>query len=176
MRMDLTGRTFGRLKVMEPSGDPIPGKDPKWKCLCECGNTKIVRQVCLLHDKTKSCGCLRREVASARHTTHGLSGKGKSSVYHVWKGMMARCYDPNSEDYHRYGGRGVEVCAEWRCDFMRFREDMGPRPFGTSIDRFPDNNGNYEPGNCRWATAKQQANNRRKRSIAPNRTHGKFSK
>ena len=124
-------------------------------CLCECGKIKAVNIQNLKSGKSKSCGCLRREL----HTTHGKSRTG-SREYACWLAIRQRCTNPSDPRFKDYGGRGIAVCERWT-DFENFLKDMGPRPAGGSIDRV-DNSLGYQPDNCRWATRKQQQNNTRR--------------
>ena len=153
---DLTGRTFGRLSVVRQ--DMNATRRPRWICLCQCGAIKSVEACELKSGKTKSCGCLNRQNIRAAKK-HGLA---KTSTYRVWANMIARCSNPKRPDFSRYGGRGISVCDRWR-DFSNFVADMGERPESLTLDRI-DNNGNYEPENCRWATMSQQRRNQRTRS------------
>lgn len=160
-------KTFGRLFVMRVS--EIRGARGQQMCLCrcECGRLVRVESNNLRIGKTNSCGCLRYDTRPA--LTHGATSiehGGKSHEYVVWDNMKARCLRPKNAAYKNYGGRGILVCERWM-SFGNFLQDMGMCPPGLTIDRFPDNDGNYEPGNCRWATAKEQANNQRQRSVCP---------
>lgn len=133
------------------------------ECRCECGTIREVKLGSLRQGKpSQSCGCLQREAAREnghRNRTHGVS---HCPTYVSWSMMKQRCYNPNEVEYASYGGRGITVCDRWLDSFESFLEDMGERPsLRHSIDRYPDNSGNYEPGNCRWATQRQQNRNRR---------------
>jgi hypothetical protein len=162
---DFVPQTFGRLTTLGPRFRlPVGRKGARHMhqvCRCECGNIDVFSLWDLKRAKVSSCGCLRKEVAKASFTTHGYA---KTSIHDIWQSMKARCLNPGYAGYHNYGGRGIRVCGRWLGEngFINFLSDMGERPSkDLSIDRYPNQNGNYEPGNCRWATRKEQARNLR---------------
>lgn len=163
--INLCGRKFGRLQVLEFIGRRIGrrrnGSSHRsfyWKCLCECGTYRNAMGGNLVKGHIVSCGCFQKELLSANRRTHGLT---KTPEYKSWGSMIERCTDPNNSCWGRYGGRGISICPEWRKSFEAFLADMGPRPTKThSLDRI-DNDGNYEPCNCRWSTMATQSRNKR---------------
>lgn len=160
---DLTGQSFGRLNVVRRSG--TRSKQAMWLCSCSCNAPDAILEVSgsdLRRGHTRSCGCLLGDVIRAMgggRRTHGHSAHGRSRTYVSWEAMHQRCRNPNKDGFERYGGRGITVCERWR-DFENFLADMGERPAGKTLDRYPNPDGDYEPLNCRWATPKEQQANR----------------
>jgi len=158
--INLTGQTFGRLTVVSYAG--LIRRRSAWKCKCSCGKEKTAVATCLMQGLTRSCGCLKAESNRKNATTHGHSQDGRASEYASWHAMKQRCTDRNDTKYDRYGGAGITVCERWLKSFECFLEDMGKKPSSEhTIDRFPNREGNYEPGNCRWASPKEQARNKK---------------
>ncbi|UGB26341.1 hypothetical protein LPC10_01630 [Methylorubrum sp. B1-46] len=157
---DATGEKYGKLTVLGAVGRD-DGRRIQWLAVCECGG-ECVDQIHNLRRNT-SCGCHKATRMGRLTLRHGhFRDRQRAATYHSWQSMIARCENPNHENFAYYGGRGIEVCPRWRASFEDFLADMGERPPGRTIDR-QDVNGNYEPSNCRWATAvEQRANQRRK--------------
>ena len=163
-REDFTGRRYGRLLVLGYSH--TANHSIHWLCRCDCGTEKAVTSSSLRRGNTVSCGCRKRDgLAAWRKAQGGLPHSERGPVYHSWANMMRRTTHKNDPRYADWGGRGITVCERWR-KFENFAADMGTKPPGTTLDRI-DNDGNYEPGNCRWATPAQQARNQRRAKLSP---------
>ena len=156
---DLTGMKFGKLLAVSFFG--FRKKSSYWVCKCECGKEKIIDSGCLKNGHTKSCGCYRKKFHADLQRKHGMTG---TRLYNCWNGMILRTTYKNHKAYHNYGGRGIKVCKEWldSSTFFEWAKSHGYKD-NLSLDRV-NNDGNYEPSNCRWATSKEQANNKRPRS------------
>ena len=157
--LDLTGQRFGRLTAIRQAGRNSCNKI-QWECICECGAVVKVTTGHLRNGHTKSCGCYMREQSTISNTKH--SGKGKR-VYNIWCDIKKRCNNPNSWAFQHYGGRGIRVCEQWQNDFQAFHDWAMANGYEDhlTIDRI-DNDGNYEPGNCRWVTQEIQNDNTRR--------------
>lgn len=156
--VDLTGQTFGRLKVLSKHPERSKNGSVLWLVKCECGTSEpfLIIGATMKSGNTTSCGCLRREKTAEKFRKHGMHN---SPEHRTWVEVHRRCYNENTAQYKDYGGRGIRMSDEWKNSFEAFYRDMGPKPGSAySIDRI-DNNGNYEKGNCRWGTRTTQSNN-----------------
>jgi len=159
VKRELVGQRFDRLLVVERG--ELRSRNRHWIARCDCGGMASAPASALIRGRVKSCGCLNAELRVKRNTKHGGAVRGALHPdYNLWQGMIARCEDQKNKAYRYYGGRGIKVCARWRESFAAFLADLGPRPPGHQVDR-KDNDGDYEPGNCRWATKEQQERNKR---------------
>lgn len=160
MKKDIVGERFGRLLVTEYAGN-AKSRHALWRCKCDCGNEIVAVGINLRSGKTTSCGCWKNEKSASKATKH----KGYNTIaYKAWANMIQRCTNKNQKAYVHYGGRGITVCPEWEADFQSFYAHVSALPHfnerGRSLDRI-NNDGNYEPGNVRWASRSEQNNNRR---------------
>lgn len=167
-KLNIIGRKFTRALALEEASPCFRrnGKPRRQsRCLCDCGTVFVARNEDLLSGNTRSCGCLHSETTTLRSTKHGHAKRGAlTRTYAAWREMLTRVNNPGRERFADYGGRGITVCARWET-FENFIADMGECPSGLEIDRWPNNDGNYEPGNCRWATRTQQARNKRNNRV-----------
>lgn len=159
LAVEMTGQRFGRLLVLCRTG--LRSRTALWSCRCDCGQEVSVAGGTLRRGNTLSCGCLKRQRASEVGRRNLAHGEGHGTIeYRTWAAMLCRCTNPDHRQFRHYGGRGIRVCERWHT-YANFLADMGRRPSpDLSLDRV-DNDGDYEPDNCRWATRKQQMNNRR---------------
>ncbi len=165
LTIKIKGKRFGRLIAIRETS-VVKRKYFAWLFLCDCGKKKKLFPHDVIQGITKSCGCLARDLSRKRNKTHGMSN---TPTWVSWRGMRKRCLEKGYHAYPRYGGRGIKICDRWN-SFENFLADMGERPPGTTLDRI-DVNGNYEPGNCRWADWVTQAKNRRKRNVYSERVN-----
>ena len=158
---DLAGQRFGKLTAVSRAENTTQGR-AQWLCRCDCGGEKVAQAAYLNKGTTRSCGCLgiEQRKAAAQTQCHDHSRTRLYRERKSWENMIARCYDPARRDFKWYGGAGISVCERWRNSFEAFVADMGARPAGTTLDRRVAS-ADYSPDNCRWATAAEQANNRR---------------
>ncbi len=155
------GQIYGYLTVIKRSNDVyLSGYHPRWICRCKCGRKTLVFPTSLIRGRSTSCGCRRKEVSSIFRLKHGEARKGKNTrEYRCWAHIKGRCENSNDGAYKNYGGRGITICEQWQ-SFEQFLQDMGRCPKGFSIERV-NNNGNYEPSNCKWIPLSEQAKNKR---------------
>ena len=162
-KKDFAGLVFERLTVVQELDKRDSSGNVYWLCQCECGGQRITTSRSLNQGTALSCGCLRKERAARATTSHGGSG---TRLHEIWRNMKRRCYNPRATGYDIYGGRGIQICDEWKENFDAFRKWSLSNGYSDdlTIDR-QDSNGNYEPDNCRWVTHKDQANNKRNNKV-----------
>lgn len=162
---DLTGDRYGQLVVLGYAD--FDGTKHRWRVKCSCGTETVARGNSLRSGISTSCGCRKRGAGAENLTTHGLS---QTRAHGIWKAAKQRCFNPNAHNYRHYGGRGITMCDRWRDSFQAFFDDMGECPPSLTLERI-DNEGNYAPGNCRWATQAEQTLNTRRSIRRPNDPH-----
>jgi len=160
-KIDLINKRFGRLLVLEEEKERTKSGGVRYKCQCDCGNIKIVTSQNLKRKNTISCGCYMRECSKKTLTQHGYFN---TLTHNSWRGMKDRCNNSNHIYFHRYGGRGIQICRRWRNSFENFLKDMGERPKGMTLDRI-DVNGPYGKWNCKWSTYKEQGRDNYKKKL-----------
>lgn len=180
--LSLEGRRFYRLLVVREV-ERLSRYVRCWECVCDCSTVVVIRQGNLTSGNSKSCGCLDREKARDnllphikiihKHTVRTEGQPPRSPTYISWQSMKSRCYAPKTHGFHNWGGKGIKICDEWKNDFTAFLRDMGERPEGTTLDRL-DANGDYTQQNCRWATSKEQAHDRKGRTPKLSREQADF--
>ena len=163
--INLTHKKFDRLYVLSHHHEIKKEKEKekkivKWVCLCDCGKVTLVRGEDLRRRFTRSCGCLLKEKTRILGKSNKIHGQTGTPTWLSWQALLSRCFYEKNKDYYNYGGRGITVCERWH-NYENFLNDMGIRPLNHTLDRI-NSDGNYEPNNCRWATPKEQATNRRR--------------
>jgi hypothetical protein len=155
--IEMIGVRVGKLTVVGRAA--TTKRRAYWACKCDCGCWCIVMGKYLRRKEVKSCGCLNRQPFAGPKRKHGHATNGISPTYRIWSGIIQRCTNPKNRHYDQYGARGITICDRWRKSFVAFLEDVGERPPNKSMDRYPNQKGNYEPGNVRWATQREQSDN-----------------